>query len=66
MSWGEKAIERALTPGFILVVLGMVIVLCSSILAKGVSETRRPAVSLMFKAAGVVVTLIGAVLVFMQ
>ena len=65
MSYPEKVLSRILDPGFALIAVGAVAAFLSERIARGIADDkRREAVSIAIKAAGLVIAIIGAVLLF--
>ena len=65
MSYPERVLSRILDPGFALIAVGAVAAFLSERIARGIADDkRREAVNLAIKAAGLVVAIIGAVLLF--
>ncbi len=65
MNYGEKVLEKVLDPGFLLIVVGAVLVYASSLLTRGVQdEGKRMKCSVAVKGVGCLVALAGAVLLF--
>ena len=65
MSSPEKVLSRILDPGFALIAIGAAAAFLSERIARGIADDKhRATVNLAIKAAGLVVAIIGAVLLF--
>lgn len=65
MSYPEKVLSRILDPGFALIAIGAAAAFLSERITRGIANDKhRETVSIAIKAAGLVVAIIGAVLLF--
>ena len=65
MSYPEKVLSRILDPGFALIAIGDAAAFLSERITRGIANDKhRETVSIAIKAAGLVVAIIGAVLLF--
>ena len=63
MNW-QKILSRISDPGFLLVALGAIAAYCLAWIVRRVPESKREKAKLAVKAAGCVLALIGAILLF--
>ena len=65
MNYGEKVLSRALTPGFLIIIVGAVVVYTAGLTTRKVSnEETRAKANVAVKAVGCVIAFIGAILLF--
>lgn len=65
MSYPEKVLSRILDPGFALIAVGAVAAFLSERITRSIADDKhRGTVNIAIKAAGLVVAIIGAVLLF--
>lgn len=66
MTYGEGVLSRMLTPGFAVMVVGILMVFMSRLLVSRVPEDKREKAGLAVKAAGTALVVLGTVLVFVS
>jgi len=62
MNYGEKVLERLISPGMLLLAIGAVMAYASPIFTRRIKEERREHINLIIKAVGCVMALAGALI----
>lgn len=65
MTYGEQVLARATSPGALLLLVGVVVAVLPGLLTRGMAEERREKIGLVAKAAGCVIAVVGALLLFL-
>lgn len=65
MTYGERVLARATSPGALLLLAGVVAAVLPRLFTRGMAEKKRAKISLIATAAGCVIALVGALLLFL-
>lgn len=64
MNNGSAMVDKIASPGFILVMLGAVVVYASRLLAREAPQEKQEKVNIILKAVGCAVAFLGAIMLF--